>query len=444
MANPLRYRCAVCRKTITATAGGKYRKHTDDRTGDDCAASGTFVPAHIVRAGPDDGDDAPKKGRDYATCPECGRIPMLDKEGQFYPHARAHGETEQCAMSGKAYEPATAEQKEEGEWPATDAPTEENAPMPPEPRPLRLPSLGLTTTSPNSAERASAAPSPTMEPAPESAPAAPDFARPGSPFAQPSRLPTAVTKSEPMSPWGEQIAARLKEIFHSYANRMERSVQTALGPSQIGTPCDRRIAMSLLRVPPVNPGGDNWASFVGTCVHAGLAEMFQWADAGSGRFAVETKLKFPSTVMPRGTADLLDRVLFMVDDHKLMGRWSLDKLRTRGPTRLYRTQVHTYGYGAQLRGERVEHVAIIAWPRQGDSLNDLYVWTEPYDPSIAIEALARVDRIAGECVPANGSAMPQEEALLRAKAFPVADDCRFCPFHAPGDKRMERGCDGRA
>ncbi|MEU9654824.1 hypothetical protein [Streptomyces chartreusis] len=242
-----------------------------------------------------------------------------------------------------------------------------------------------------------------------------------------------------MTDHGREIAARLKETFYSYSNRLDRNQQETLGPSEIGSSCERRIAMSLLRVPPVNPGGDNWASFVGTCVHAGLAEMFLWANAGTGRYAVEVPLKFPNTYVPHGTGDLLDRVLCMFLDHKLMGRWSLDRLRTKGPSPTYRVQVHTYAYGARLKGEQVEHVAIIGWPREAGTLDDLYVWTEPYDPSVAIGALARVERIAERVKALDSVAGP----ATAARQFDVADDCRFCPFYAPKDDQGERGCNGR-
>jgi hypothetical protein len=247
-----------------------------------------------------------------------------------------------------------------------------------------------------------------------------------------------------MSGLGEQLAGRFREMFYAYSNRMERSAQTTLGPSEIGTPCDRRVAMSLLRVPPVNPGGDNWASFVGTCVHAGLAEMFMSADANQGRFAVEVPLTFPSTLVPKGTSDLLDRTLFMVDDHKVMGRWSLDSLRTKGkPSEVYRVQLHVYGYGQQLKGERIEYVAIIAWPRENSNLDDLYVWVEPYDPSVALEALARVERIAASIHDRIGTGLEERNPLQVSATFPIRNDCRFCPFYAPGDKTMERGCNGK-
>lgn len=263
----------------------------------------------------------------------------------------------------------------------------------------------------------------------------------------PARAPSRRTKKAdaiPMTELGSEICARLKEIFYAYNNRSaedNRSAQETLGPSEIGTPCDRRISLSLMRVPGCNPGGDGYAAFRGTAVHASLAEMFMWADAGTGRFAVEQLLTFPSAHVPKGTGDLLDRVLLAFLDHKVMGDWSLNKLKTEGPSPQYRVQVHTYAYGARLKGEDVEHVAIIGWPSDKSSLDNLYVWTERYDPQVARDALARVERIAEQIK----GFMPHDfDPLNAAKTFPIDNsDCKFCPWHAPGDSKFERGCNGR-
>lgn len=260
-------------------------------------------------------------------------------------------------------------------------------------------------------------------------------------YDQPAKLNRAVVAARPMDPFELQIATMLKEIFYQYTNRSRRSQQTTLGPSQVGTPCDRRLVMHFLQAPKVNPGGDNWASFVGTQIHNGLEGMFKWADAGQGRFAVEQRLQFPSNLVPRGTADLIDRTLFMVDDHKAMGQWSLDKLRTSGPSPLYRTQLHVYGMGARQKGERIDRVALIGWPRDKSNLDDLYVWSEPYDPQIARDALQRVEGLRDWAVKmqADGST-PQQVA----EAASIADDCRFCPYHMPDAKDLSNGgCNGR-
>lgn len=253
--------------------------------------------------------------------------------------------------------------------------------------------------------------------------------------------PPAALKTVGMDEASAQVAAMMKEIFRSYSTRMARNVQDTLGPSEIGTPCDRRLAMSAMHVPPVNPGMDGWASFVGTCIHTGLAEMFQWADSNTGRFAVEVPLTFPSEVVPHGTSDLLDRVLCMVDDHKAMGRFSLDKLRTKGISPLYRVQLNTYAYGQRLKGERITHVALVAWPREQNSLADLYVVVEPYNPDIAHDAIRRAEQITADAYAKGSTGLSQLEV---AKTFEVADDCTFCPFYAKQDPNMERGCNGRA
>jgi hypothetical protein len=255
------------------------------------------------------------------------------------------------------------------------------------------------------------------------------------------------------------IAARLKELFYAYDNRRtadNRSAQVTMGPSEMGTPCDRRLALSLMRMPPVNPGGDGWAAFVGTCIHAGLEGLFMWADAGSGRFAVEQRLEFGNVYVPKGTADLIDRVLLMVLDHKCQGRWSRNKLKTQGPSPTYRVQAHVYAYGARLRGEKIEKIAIVSWPRDEASLDDLYVHVEDYDPAIVKKAFERVERIAGQVEREKAELHltysidrePSEELDLEIKArtaadFNVADDCRFCPFYLPNARDITRGCNGK-
>lgn len=260
-------------------------------------------------------------------------------------------------------------------------------------------------------------------------------------YEQPDRMQSARGTPVPMTPLGQQVATMLREMFYQYSNRSRRSQQKTMGPSQIGTPCDRKIVMHILGAPKVNPGGDNWAAFCGTQIHRGLEDMLKWADAGQGRFATEMRVKFNSALVPGGTLDALDRVLFMVDDHKTMGEWSLNKLRTKGPTPLQRTQVHLYGMGARQRGEKVDYVSLIGWPREEASLADLYVWVEPYDPQVARDALARVDQLkAGVDQSLAEGYSPQ----AIAESAPIADDCKFCPYHMKDASDLSNGaCNGR-
>lgn len=264
--------------------------------------------------------------------------------------------------------------------------------------------------------------------------------QPFSHISQPFPVPVKLKVSESMTDRGKEIAARLRETFYAYTNRNasdNRSAQRTLGPSEIGSPCDRQIAMKLLGVKPANPQ-EGWAPFVGTAVHVELAKMFEWANgAGSGRYITEMPLEFGHPLVPRGTGDLFDRTMCLFLDHKLMGRWSLDKLVQSGPSETYRIQVQVYGLGAELAGEKVKEVAIIGWPRQETSLDKLYVHVEPYDRKLAEAALARVTRIAEDVRFDPGPAM------MTAQRMSTGDDCKWCPFHLKGDKEMKRGCPGK-
>jgi len=260
-------------------------------------------------------------------------------------------------------------------------------------------------------------------------------------YDQPAKLNRAVVAARPMDEVELQLATMFREIFYQYTNRSRRSQQTTLGPSQVGTSCDRRLVMHFLGAPKVNPGGDGWAAWVGTQIHSGLEQMLKWADAGKGRFAVEQRLKFPSELVPYGTADVIDRTLFMVDDHKAMGQWAADKLRTSGPSTLYRTQLHVYGMGARQRGERIERVALISWPRDKSDLSDLYVWSEPYNPQIARDAFERVERLNGWAQQQRADGLSPQQIAAAAN---IADDCKFCPYYMRDAKDLSNGgCNGR-
>lgn len=175
-----------------------------------------------------------------------------------------------------------------------------------------------------------------------------------------------------------------------------------------------------------------------------------WADADTGRFAVEQRLEFGSVFVPKGTADLIDRTLFMILDHKCQGRWSRNKLKTSGPSPTYKVQAHVYAYGARLRGEKIEKIAIVSWPRDEATLDDLYVHVEDYNPMIAKKAFERVEEI-GASVESNQDEMRRilpdaEELEIKARVaanYQVADDCRFCPFFLPNARDITRGCNGK-
>jgi hypothetical protein len=119
-------------------------------------------------------------------------------------------------------------------------------------------------------------------------------------------------------------------------------------------------------------------------------------------------------------------------------------------------QAHVYAHGARLRGERIEKIAIISWPRDEATLDDLYVHVEDYNPLIAKQAFERVERIAQEVEQKKAELhltysldrepSPELDLEIKARAsadYGVADDCRFCPFHLPNARDITQGCNGK-
>ena len=467
--------CPLCGRNAKLSNLGYFMPHSSNPTGGDrCKKSGTRLhyPSKGTKDVPLPGDSLPEKGVYMAqsaavTDTELGKK-LTDADGHVKESSPPNSNDSAPATGTPG--PVLALEPGAPETAAPTAPTpsasEDASPTisPTLPTNSRTDPAGGTPPSGSGSQAGSTESTSTSTPSPEPGTEPSDrgpfslgtafsevFLQPFSPFLQPGEILPKVKMKDVMSDRGKEIATRLRETFYAYNNRNSsdnRSAQTTIGPSEAGTPCDRRLAMKMLGIKPVSPQ-ESWAPFVGTAVHAELAKMFEWANgSGSGRYEVEMPLTFPSEIVPRGTGDLLDRVLFMFLDHKLLGRWSLNKLVQEGPSETYRVQIQIYALGAVLRGEKVREVAIIGWPRQESSLDNLYVHVEPFDRKFAEAALKRVERVAESVRVKNQPMHPDGQwsaprPLEVAREFPTGDDCRWCPFHLKGDKDMERGCPGR-
>jgi uracil-DNA glycosylase len=238
----------------------------------------------------------------------------------------------------------------------------------------------------------------------------------------------------PLTGEAAEHKARILEIFWAHVNSSDRTQQTTLGPSEVGDECDRALAFKLAGQPHVNPGTDGWAAWVGTQIHAGLEEMFRKADRGRGRYAVEQNVEVSPPTVPRGTFDLGDRVLGMVQDHKSLGKSSLSNVWLDGrPSEKYITQLMVYAFAANKAGGSYDKVALLAWPRESPNLNDMWVWVAPYDEERATSALNRAHAIDDEI---RGGRTPWSFDKT------VSFGCKFCPFHQPGQKDPSKACAG--
>nr|WP_063817954.1 PD-(D/E)XK nuclease family protein [Herbidospora sakaeratensis] len=238
-----------------------------------------------------------------------------------------------------------------------------------------------------------------------------------------------------------QIAANVVgTIRHASANA-PRSRQVAIGPSEIGTPCVRKLAYKLLDWDPKpNKDTDPLASVIGTAAHGWMEETFNKFNPtlpdGRPRYITEQRVAADATL--KGSCDLFDRQAKTVIDWKFPGTTSMEKVRkNRDPGVTYRVQAHVYGLGYRNAGEDVEHVAVVFLPRAG-RLDGVYVWTEPFQPQIALDALTRRDnvmKVLADLDPENNPAI--------WGAFPVGDAyCTYCPWHLPKSTNLARGCPG--
>lgn len=232
-------------------------------------------------------------------------------------------------------------------------------------------------------------------------------------------------------------------IIRDTISNHPRSLQKRIGPSEIGTPCTRRLGHKLAGTPE-RERGTPWRPTVGTAVHAWLEHAiadYEVPRIHAGyeqRFHIEQRVNVGDIdgTEITGSCDLFDAVTGVVVDHKIVGPTSLKKYRG-GPNHTYRVQAHLYGLGWVNAGHTVNHVAIWALPAAGE-LHQAVFWHEPYDPAVAHAALKRADAIAKAGRLAGWAAvLPQLD---------TADDfCSGCPFRSDAaNPDLSTACPGHA
>lgn len=239
------------------------------------------------------------------------------------------------------------------------------------------------------------------------------------------------------------------EVFDSYIdvvtrhiNRHPRSLQKQIGPSEVGTPCARKVGYKLLGHPE-QPRAVNWKATLGTAAHAWMEGAFDADNVagaarldGQERWLVETRLTVgyvPALGFITGHSDLYDRVTATNLDHKFVGPSQLRHYRKDGPGTQYKAQAHLYGQGWINAGYPCERVGIVFLPRQGE-LSEAHMWTEPFNPAAAEWALRRLGTIAGLTKALGDAALGVLE---------TADDwCSHCPFQRFGSDDLAVACPG--
>ncbi|HLU44561.1 MAG TPA: hypothetical protein VKZ67_06015, partial [Natronosporangium sp.] len=213
--------------------------------------------------------------------------------------------------------------------------------------------------------------------------------------APPAPTPAMLRRHQPAATPPPSTVAEMRDVLTSLDASRPRSRQTTLGPSELGTPCQRQIAMKLAGVPRQLPDHrPPWAPMQGTAVHGLMEEALRFHNQqlGRERWVVEERLRIDHEISGSGDAYDLDHQ--MVVDWKYVGTTALRKVkRSTVPNHDlvspdYRVQAHLYGYGHARAGRPVKWVRLVFLARS-HNYDDSAEWTEAYQPEIAIAALDR-------------------------------------------------------
>lgn len=228
------------------------------------------------------------------------------------------------------------------------------------------------------------------------------------------------------------VASWVQETVWSYENRPRgRSAQASLGPSEVGSECDRKLVFRLMGATPASHGGGvKWPAFVGTGVHSQMEAVSKFADADRGRFLVEHRVKIIDDEL-EGTLDLYDRMNSRVIDWKAPSARAVRKYKINGPGDQYFYQGQLYAFGLSRQGEKPKDIAIVFMARDASSLEQgLHVEVFDYQPSKAREMIDKYKRLK-----------ELSQTVKAATLVPSAPSnlCQYCPFFAPG---VNGACDG--
>ncbi|MFA7265111.1 MAG: hypothetical protein WC054_02265 [Candidatus Nanopelagicales bacterium] len=215
-----------------------------------------------------------------------------------------------------------------------------------------------------------------------------------------------------------------------------RSQQKAIGPSEVGTPCDRRLGYKLAGVEGKDDR-DGWLPTIGTATHTWLEGALEAENKrlGRERFLIERKmaLPLPGGETLGGKIDFYDTDDDSVNDWKVVGATTLKEAKRGRVDTKYIVQAQIYGLGMWWERFDVKTINIIFVPRNAP-LRDTVIHTVEFDKEFAADAIARLDDIQ------LAVKLLDVEALPNLKT--TNDRCNYCPFFNLASTDARTSCPG--
>lgn len=205
----------------------------------------------------------------------------------------------------------------------------------------------------------------------------------------------------------------------------ERALQAAIGSSEIGWECDRRLAYRLHGVLKSNYT-DPVRALTGTGWHLWLAQTYQRVNQRLGGYRYKVEYPCMYRGVP-GTGDLYDRRRRVLTDWKTTKK---DRIRTmRRANEVphhYRVQVNHNALALlDQQYEQPELVALMFIPVDG-SLDDSWMWTDLPDYALVDSAVDRVDALR--------LVEPADAAIHPGR------DCAYCAWYDPASTDPSKAC----
>ena len=183
----------------------------------------------------------------------------------------------------------------------------------------------------------------------------------------------------------------LLHVLHAKDASRDRSMQTEVGPSEIGG-CKRKVWYRLNAQPHTNENQSKLAAIMGTAIHAAIEDAIGSLDPEAKEYLVETEVAY---------GDMKAHVDLFVPSTGAVIDWKTSKIKNLSyfPSNQQRWQVQLYGYLLSKNGYEIKTVNLVAIARDG-SEKDIKVHTEPYDEVMALAALSWLANVkASETLP---------------------------------------------
>lgn len=261
-------------------------------------------------------------------------------------------------------------------------------------------------------------------------------------FYHPACIPqfTPIPGMRGMSTYDLEIREDFIEVVRWAYNNSRRSLQVALGCSEAGHECDRRIAYRMVNTPAVGFSNDPWPAVVGTSVHAWMEQAVNDYQHVHGTAQWITEMEVLPSPLVKGHTDLYDVHRQLVLDWKFPSPENLKKMRETGVPQQYQVQVMLYGLGHLKAGRPVKRVGIVGLGRQG-WLKDMFVWTTEFDQAVAQAALDRIYNIGNKLIQLD---IENNEAGWEQIEATPSRLCSWCPWYRRETSvASAKGCPGK-